>query len=128
MSSKIPRGLHLPAETKKTGHKFESKDAAAASATAQRSDVVLKSQKENVPRVSTRYGQQAELKEQNQQLMTVNEELQKNLTETQQRMAELEMQFGDLEKENAEVQKNLKDCHVLLVAAKMDPGCIDRLM
>ncbi|AWP20302.1 putative girdin-like isoform 2 [Scophthalmus maximus] len=132
MSSKIPRGLHLPAETKKTGHKFESKDAAAASATAQRSDVVLKSQKENVPRkniapkghkgVSTRYGQQAELKEQNQQLMTVNEELQKNLTETQQRMAELEMQFGDLEKENAEVQKNLKDCHVLLVAAKMDPG------
>lgn len=34
-------------------------------------------------RVITRYGQQAELKEQNQQLMTVNEELQKNLTETQ---------------------------------------------
>ena len=34
-------------------------------------------------RVSTRYGQEAELKEQNQHLMTVNEELQKNLTETQ---------------------------------------------
>lgn len=34
-------------------------------------------------RVSTRYGQQAELKEQNQHLMATNEELQKNLTDTQ---------------------------------------------
>lgn len=34
-------------------------------------------------RVSTRYGQQAELKEQNQQLMATNEELHKNLTDTQ---------------------------------------------
>ncbi|GAA6214910.1 girdin-like [Lates japonicus] len=136
MSSKIPRGLQLPAETKKTGHKVESKDTATASA-AQKSDGILKPQKENVLRknvapkvhkgVSTRYGQQAELKEQNQHLMTVNEELQKNLTETQQRVAELELQFSDLEKENAEVQKNLKDCHVLLVAAKIDPVLGERV-
>ena len=40
----------------------------------------------------------------------------------QQRVTDLELQFNDLEKENAEVQKNLKDCLVLLVAAKIDPG------
>ncbi|XP_039981473.1 small kinetochore-associated protein [Xiphias gladius] len=134
MSSKIPRGVQLPAETKKTGHKFESRDTANA---AQKSDGILKPQKENVARknaapkahkgVSTRYGQQAELKEQNQHLMTVNDELQKNLTETQQRVAELELQFSDLEKENAEFQKNLKDCHVLLVAAKIDPVLGERV-
>ncbi|TKS76364.1 hypothetical protein D9C73_009474 [Collichthys lucidus] len=130
MSSKIPRGLHLPAETKKAGQK----DTASA---AQKSDGVLKSQKDNVPRqnvapkvhkgVSTRYGQQAELKEQNQHLMATNEELQKNLIDTQQRVAELELQFSDLEKENSEVQKNLKDCHALLVAAKIDPVLGERV-
>ncbi|KAM7395106.1 hypothetical protein PAMA_006722 [Pampus argenteus] len=118
--------MPLPAETKKT---------ATVSATVnavQRSDGVLKPQKENVLRknaaskvykgVSTRYEQQAELKEQNQNLMAAKEELQKNLTETQQRVADLELQFNNLEKENAAVQKNLKDCHVLLVASKIDPG------
>nr|XP_020459639.1 uncharacterized protein LOC109962340 isoform X2 [Monopterus albus]XP_020459640.1 uncharacterized protein LOC109962340 isoform X2 [Monopterus albus] len=133
ISSKIPR-VHLPAETKKTSHKPESKDTATVSATvnaAQKSDGILRTQKENVPRknkgpkvhkgVSTRYGQQAELKEQNQYLMAANEELQKNLTETQERVAEMELQFRDLEKENAEAQKNLRNCHVLLVAAKIDP-------
>lgn len=34
-------------------------------------------------RVSTRYGQQAELKEQNQHLVATNEELKKNLTDAQ---------------------------------------------
>ncbi|KAG7236114.1 hypothetical protein INR49_001338 [Caranx melampygus] len=124
MSSKIPRGGQLPAEPKKTGL------TAAVSATAnaaQKSDGILRPQKENVQRVITRYGQQAELKEQNQHLMTVNEELQKNLTETQQRVAELELQFSDLEKENTEVQKQLKDCHVLLVAAKIDPVLGERV-
>lgn len=46
-------GVHLPAETKKTGHKHESKDTATVSATAnaaQKSDGILKPQKENVPR------------------------------------------------------------------------------
>ncbi|XP_067337511.1 small kinetochore-associated protein-like isoform X3 [Channa argus] len=135
MSSKIPRALHLPAEMKKAANKPESKDTGAASATtassAPKSDCVPKAQKENVPRknvapkvhkgISTRYGQQAELKEQNQHLLAANEELQKNLTETQQRVAELELQFSGLEKQNAQVQKNLKDCHVLLVAAEIDP-------
>uniref|UniRef100_UPI0037E93AC6 small kinetochore-associated protein n=1 Tax=Semicossyphus pulcher TaxID=241346 RepID=UPI0037E93AC6 len=128
MSSKIPRGMHLPAETKKMGHKVESKDTANG---PQKSDGVLKPQKENVQRknvapkvhkgISTRYGQQAELKEHNQHLMATNEELHKNLAETQQRVAEMELQFSDLEKENAEAAKQLKDCHALLVAAKIDP-------
>uniref|UniRef100_A0A3Q4BJX9 Uncharacterized protein n=1 Tax=Mola mola TaxID=94237 RepID=A0A3Q4BJX9_MOLML len=69
----------------------------------------------------TRYGQQAELKEQNQHLLATNEELEKNLTDTKQRVAELELQFSNLEKENAGLQSNLKDCHVLLVASKIDP-------
>ncbi|CAJ1078346.1 small kinetochore-associated protein [Xyrichtys novacula] len=130
MSSKIPRGVQLPAETKKTGHKVETKDAEVVNAT-QKSDGILKPQKENLQRknnvpkthkgISTRYGQQAELKEQNQYLIATNEELQKTLAETQHRVAELQLQFSGLEKENAEVQKNLKDCHVLLVAAKIDP-------
>ncbi|KAM3602297.1 uncharacterized protein V6R79_001560 [Siganus canaliculatus] len=140
MSSKIPRGVQLPAETKKAGHKPESKDTATVSATAnagQKSDAILKSHKENVPRknvapkvykgISTRYGQQAELKEQNQHLMATNEELQRNLTDTQQRVSDLELQFSDLEKENAGLQKNLKDCHVLLVAAKIDPVLGERV-
>lgn len=42
-------GVQLPAETKKAGHKLEPKDTATANA-AHRSDGVLKSQKENVPR------------------------------------------------------------------------------
>lgn len=132
--------MQLPAETKKTGHKLEPKDTATVSSTAnaaQKSDGILKSQKENVPRknvapkvhkgASTRYGQQAELKEQNQHLMTTNEELQKNLTDTQQRVTELELQFSELEKENAGIQKNLKDCHVLLVANKIDPVLGERV-
>ncbi|XP_054474627.1 small kinetochore-associated protein [Anoplopoma fimbria] len=139
MSSKIPRGVQLPVEMKKTG-KFESKDAATVSATenaAKKSDGVLKPQKENIPKktvapkgykgVSTRYGQQAELKGQNQHLTATNEELQKNLTETQQRVAELALQFSELEKENAEVHKNLKDCHILLVAANIDPVLGERV-
>ncbi|XP_047429063.1 small kinetochore-associated protein [Mugil cephalus] len=134
MATKIPR------ETKRTGHKLESKDTVAATQAANagpKSDGVLKPTKENITRkivapkvhkgVSTRYGQQAELREQNQHLMVVNEELQKNLSETQQRVAELELQFSDLEKENADVQRNLKDCHVLLVSAKIDPVLGERV-
>ncbi|XP_072218030.1 small kinetochore-associated protein [Leuresthes tenuis] len=137
MSSKIPRGANLPAEAKKTGHKPESKDTATVSTAANavhKSDGNLKGQKERkniAPKVhkgiSTRYGQQVELKEQNQNLMTAKEELQKNLSETQQRVAELELQFSELEKENAEVHKNLKDCHVVLVSAKIDPVLGERV-
>ncbi|XP_053193194.1 small kinetochore-associated protein [Scomber japonicus] len=128
MSSKIPKGKQLPAETKRTATTVNA---------VQRSDGILKPQKENVPRknvaskvykgVSTRQEQQAELMEQNQNLLAAKEELQKNLTHTQQRVAELEVQFSDLEKENAEVQKNLKDCLVLLVAEKIDPVSGERV-
>ncbi|XP_061563271.1 small kinetochore-associated protein [Cololabis saira] len=127
MSSKIPRGVHLPGETKKTGQKVDSKDTAAVP----KLDGNLKVQKENLSRknlapkvhkgISTRSGQQAELKEQNQHLMIVNEELQKNLSETLQRAVELELQLSDLDKEKAQVQKNLQDCHILLFSAKIDP-------
>lgn len=37
-------------------------------------------------------------------------------------MMHLEQQHSDLEKENAGLHKDLKDCHILLVAAKVDPG------
>ncbi|XP_075893839.1 small kinetochore-associated protein [Nelusetta ayraudi] len=139
MSSKIPKGTQLSADTKKTGHKNESKDTAttASSDVGHKSDGILKTQKENMPRkitaakthkgVSTRYGQQAELKEQNQHLVATNEELKKNLTDTQQRMMGLEQQYSDLEKENEGLHKNLKDCHVLLVAAKVDPVLGERV-
>ncbi|XP_029966534.1 small kinetochore-associated protein [Salarias fasciatus] len=130
MTSKIPKGLHLPPETKRIDHKVESK-APAAPAAVHKSDGILKHTKENVPRknvaskvykgVSTRYGQQAELKEQNQHLTAANEELQGNLSEMQHRVEELERQFSELEKENVDIKKNLKDCHVLLVAAQIDP-------
>ncbi|XP_020495595.1 small kinetochore-associated protein isoform X1 [Labrus bergylta] len=133
MASKIPRGAQVQAEMKKTGHKVDT----ATTNANHKADGVLKAQKENLPRknvapkihkgISTRYGQQAELKEQNQQLIATNEELQKNLVETQQRVAELELQFYNLEKENSEVQRNLKDCHVLLVAAEIDPVLGERV-
>lgn len=40
----------------------------------------------------------------------------------QQRVANLELQLSELEKRNAGLHKNLKDCHAVLVAAKVDPG------
>lgn len=41
----------------------------------------------------------------------------------------MELQFKDMKEENAGLQKNLKDCHVLLVAAKMDPGkCVSTVV
>ncbi|XP_003971953.2 small kinetochore-associated protein [Takifugu rubripes] len=136
MASKIPRGLQLPAETKRIGHKLEPKDAATANA-AQKPDGILKAQNKNIPRknvapkvpkgISTRHGQQAELKEQNQQLLALNEELQKSLANTQQEVAELELHFKDMKDENAGLQKNLRDCHVLLVTAKMDPVSAERV-
>ncbi|KAM9839933.1 small kinetochore-associated protein [Aulostomus maculatus] len=124
MSSKIPKG-----------HKTGQKDTAHVNAFQK--DDILKQHKENVPRknvatkvykgVSTRHDLQAELKEQNQLLMAANEELQKNLTETKQKVSELELQFSDLKKENSEVQESLKNCHLLLVAAKIDPVSEERV-
>ncbi|XP_077409460.1 small kinetochore-associated protein isoform X2 [Vanacampus margaritifer] len=122
--SKIHRG-QLHTESKKPSHKNEINTAKS-----HQKDGVLK-QKENIARenavtkthkgVSTRYELQAELKEQNQQLVAANVELQKNLAETQQSLSNLEQKYSDLEKDNWEVQKNLKDCQMTLVTAKIDP-------
>lgn len=43
-------GVQLPAETKKTGHKLECRDIASVPPTAQKSDGILKPQKENLQR------------------------------------------------------------------------------
>ncbi|XP_019726305.1 small kinetochore-associated protein isoform X1 [Hippocampus comes] len=130
--SKIPRAGQLHTEPKKSAHKNEMKDTATgcASAKTHQKDGGLR-QKEHISRenvvpkvykgVSTRYELQAELKEQNQQLSAAKGELEKKLTETQQKVSHLEQQCSDLEKENSEVQKNLKDCQIILVAAKIDP-------
>lgn len=40
----------------------------------------------------------------------------------QRRVADLELQLSELEKKNAGLHKNLKDCHAVLVATKVDPG------
>ncbi|KAF3850130.1 hypothetical protein F7725_019849 [Dissostichus mawsoni] len=60
--------VQLPTETKKTGDNVTRKNVA--------------------PKVPKGYGQQAGLKEQNQNLMATNEELQKNLSETQEKKLE----------------------------------------
>ncbi|KAF7230903.1 small kinetochore-associated protein isoform X1 [Nothobranchius furzeri] len=133
MSSKIPRGVHVPGEGKKTAQKPESKDSAILSTAA--NNVLkpdFKAQKENMPSrkgaapkvpkgISTRHGQQVELKEQYHHLTAINEELQKQLSESRQQVAELELQFSELLSENAAIKKNLHDCRVLLVSAKIDP-------
>lgn len=41
----------------------------------------------------------------------------------------MEQQFKEMKEENSSLQKNLKDCHVLLVASKMDPGkCVSTVV
>uniref|UniRef100_A0A673WZR8 Kinetochore localized astrin (SPAG5) binding protein n=1 Tax=Salmo trutta TaxID=8032 RepID=A0A673WZR8_SALTR len=130
MASKIPRcGQNTcvrpagsAAEMKRAANKYVFKETAVPSdfnffpKTAN-----FKPLNENVPRPSTRYGQQSELKSHNQLLLEANEELQNNLTETQQKVAQLEQQYSDLQGTNADIQKQLKDCHVLLVAGNIDP-------
>ncbi|KAM9551179.1 uncharacterized protein ACWYII_026986 isoform 1-T2 [Salvelinus alpinus] len=139
MASKIPRcgqsksvrPAGSAAEMKRADNKYVFKETAVPSdfnffpKTA-----IFKPLNENVPRnvvakvhkgPSTRNGQQSELKSHNQLLLETNEELQKNLTETQQKVAQLEQQYSDLQGTNADVQKQLKDCHVLLVAGNIDP-------
>ncbi|XP_030201327.1 small kinetochore-associated protein isoform X1 [Gadus morhua] len=110
MSSKNPKAAHPTLEMKEGGNLKPQKENA---------------QRKNAPKVfkgaSTRYGQQEELKDQNQLLLVSNEQLQNSLTESQQKVTELGLQFKDLEKENADIQKRLNDCHVLLVAGKIDP-------
>ncbi|KAL0967548.1 hypothetical protein UPYG_G00253640 [Umbra pygmaea] len=146
MTSKIPRfGQSVqPAasvsEMKRVANKFEFKETAIPpDFNVVSKSASLKPHNDNVRRrnhvpkvqkgVSTRYGQQqADLKGQNQLLGDANEELQNQLTETQQKCALLQQQCIDLKGTNAEVQKQLKDCHVLLVAGNIDPVLGERII
>ncbi|KAI2668721.1 Small kinetochore-associated protein [Labeo rohita] len=71
---------------------------------------------------STRYGQQNDIREQNKVLTATNEDLQRQLEEMKETVTELEQRCTDLQGENREIQKQLRDCHVLLVAENLDPG------
>ncbi|KAJ0061011.1 hypothetical protein NL108_004730, partial [Boleophthalmus pectinirostris] len=44
-----------------------------------------------------------------------------------QKVTELQQQYSDLEKEKLETEKHLKDCHALLVSAKIDPVLGERV-
>lgn len=51
MNVTVFKGLQLPAETKRIGHKLEPKDAmTAATNAAQKPDGILKAQNKNIPR------------------------------------------------------------------------------
>lgn len=53
ISITVFKGVQLPAETKKTGHKFEHKDTVTGSGpanAAQKPEGILRSQKENISR------------------------------------------------------------------------------
>lgn len=123
MSSKIPKRAQN-FEPITAVNRLESKEVAST-----RTAVVgvTKAQTDNVPRnnvaakVHQGYGQQSDLRHQNQLLMVTNEELQKNLTESKHQVALLEQYNSNLEGVNAEVQRQLKDCHMLLVAESIDP-------
>lgn len=119
MASKIPRGF-LP--EKKIGHKPDT-DAEQHKENIPRKNIISKT----VKGISTRYGQEAERRELNQNLRAANDELQKNLTETQQKVTALEEQYSNLKKEKLETEKHLKDCHTLLVSAKIDPVLGERV-
>ncbi|KAJ8009169.1 hypothetical protein DPEC_G00086110 [Dallia pectoralis] len=138
MTSKIPRcgpsvrPIAGGAEMKRVANKYDFKETVIPSEfNFVPKTACFKPQNEIQPRnkyvpkvhkgISTRYGQQSELKEQNQLLGEANDELQKKLTETQQKCALLEQQNNDLQGSNANIQKQLKDCHVLLVAENIDP-------
>ncbi|XP_051561130.1 small kinetochore-associated protein-like [Myxocyprinus asiaticus] len=70
---------------------------------------------------TTRYWQQNDLKEQNRVLTATNEDLQKQFEEMKETVSELEQRCADIQGENREIQKQLRDCHVLLVAENLDP-------
>lgn len=96
----------------------------------------FKPHNENIPRKhtagknhkgpSSRYGQEAESRDQKQHAIS-NEELQKSLIETKQRVVQLEQENRDLQGEKEDIQKRLKDCHVLLVAGNIDPVLGERI-
>ncbi|XP_051559462.1 small kinetochore-associated protein [Myxocyprinus asiaticus] len=76
---------------------------------------------------TTRYGQQNDLREQNRVLTETNESLQKQLEEMKETATELVQRCTDIQGENREIQKQLRDCHVLLVAEHLDPVSGEKL-
>lgn len=86
-----------------------------------------KSQHRTLKVPTTRYGQQNDIKEQNRALTTTNEDLQRQLEEMKETVTELELRCTDLQGENLEIQKQLRDCHVLLVAENLDPVTGEKL-
>ncbi|NP_001122246.1 small kinetochore-associated protein [Danio rerio] len=76
---------------------------------------------------TTRYGQQNDMREQNRVLISANEDLHKQLEEMKDTVTELEQRCTDLQGENREIQKQLRDCHILLVAEKLDPVSGEKL-
>ncbi|KTG32007.1 hypothetical protein cypCar_00017107 [Cyprinus carpio] len=75
----------------------------------------------------TRYGQQNDIREQNRVLTSTNEDLQRQLEEMKGTVTDLEQRCTDLQGENQEIQKQLRDCHVLLVAESLDPVSGEKL-
>ncbi|XP_067261172.1 small kinetochore-associated protein [Chanodichthys erythropterus] len=86
-----------------------------------------KNQHRTLKAPTTRYGQQNDVREQNRVLTATNEDLQRQLEEIKETMTELEQRCTDLQGENREFQKQLRDCHVLLVAEKLDPVSGEKL-
>ncbi|XP_076838785.1 small kinetochore-associated protein [Brachyhypopomus gauderio] len=76
---------------------------------------------------SIKYGQPHDLREQNRLLVTANEDLQKQVSEIKEYVADLEQQCHDLQDESNEIKKQLRDCHVLLIAEKLDPVSGERI-
>ncbi|XP_026060051.1 small kinetochore-associated protein [Carassius auratus] len=76
---------------------------------------------------STRYGPQNDIREQNRVLTSTNEDLLRQLEEMKGTVTDLEQRYTDLQGENQDIQKQLRDCHVLLVAESLDPVSGERL-
>ncbi|XP_051982367.1 myosin-15-like [Xyrauchen texanus] len=86
-----------------------------------------KNQHRSLKAPTTRYGQQNDLREQNRVLTATNESLQKQLEEMKETVTELEQRCRDIQGENREIQKQLRYCHVLLVAEHLDPVSGEKL-
>ncbi|TRY81511.1 hypothetical protein DNTS_009919 [Danionella cerebrum] len=101
--------------------KFQTKEVSATSRAKNDPDN-RKNQQRSLKMPNTRFGQQNGIREHNQALTAANEDLHIQLEEMKGTVAELEQRCTDLQGENREIQKQLHDCHVLLVAEKLDPG------
>ncbi|KAA0722522.1 hypothetical protein E1301_Tti011897 [Triplophysa tibetana] len=92
-----------------------------------KNDTDKKSQQRSLKVPTTRYGQQNDLREQNRNLTATNEDLQRQLEEMKVTVTQLNHRCTDIQGENREIQKQLRDCHVLLVAENLDPVSGEKL-